>query len=149
MHVVGQKALTEKCKPQCLAYCPTMDLVALATEPKNLHVFRLNGQRVFGVSCEDEDYDISWLRWKPNGEASRTSSLKQPLLTARQVIYLQSHALIRDYASSALSVARRCIFCIHYHKPSMRRSRSKLGPSISPTAAPLRNSLRKLVGRSP
>lgn len=67
MHPVGKKTIPEVCKARTLAYCPTMDLVALATENRNLHVFRLNGQRVFGASCEDNDFDIAWVRWKPNG----------------------------------------------------------------------------------
>ena len=69
MHAVASKALTEKCKPQALAYCPTMDLVALATENENLHVFRLNGQKVFGTSYSDAGFNIVWLRWKPNGSS--------------------------------------------------------------------------------
>ena len=69
MHLVGKKAIPEICKAHTIAYCPTMDLVALATENRNLYVFRLNGQRVFGASYEDGDFDIAWLRWKPNGAA--------------------------------------------------------------------------------
>ena len=33
-----------------------MDLVALAADDKQLHVFRLNGQRVFGGSFAGEEY---------------------------------------------------------------------------------------------
>lgn len=46
---VGEKSLPAKCKPSTLAYCPSMDLIALATEDEELRVFRLNGQRVFGA----------------------------------------------------------------------------------------------------
>lgn len=67
MHPVGTKTIPETCKADKIAYCPTMDLVALATESHNLHVFRLNGQRVFGASFEDSECGITWLRWKPNG----------------------------------------------------------------------------------
>jgi anaphase-promoting complex subunit 4 len=70
MHAVGKKAIPEVCKAHKIAYCPTMDLVALATEKRNLHVFRLSGQRVFGASFEDNDFDISWLKWKPDGAAA-------------------------------------------------------------------------------
>ncbi|PGH12046.1 hypothetical protein AJ80_06865 [Polytolypa hystricis UAMH7299] len=45
---VAEKTLPSKCKPRTLTYCPSMDLVALATEDEQVHVFRLNGQRVFG-----------------------------------------------------------------------------------------------------
>ena len=53
---VAEKILPAKCKPQTLAYCPTMDLIALAADDKQLHVFRLNGQRVFGGSFAGEEY---------------------------------------------------------------------------------------------
>ena len=72
MHIVGQKTIAEKCKARTVAYCPTLDLVALATDSNCVHVFRLNGQRVFGASYEDEDFDIAWVKWKPNGAGSRT-----------------------------------------------------------------------------
>ena len=45
---MAEKVLSVTCKPQTLAYCPTMDLVALASEDEQVHVYRLNGQRVFG-----------------------------------------------------------------------------------------------------
>lgn len=64
---VAEKAIQQKIKPQTLAYCPTMDLVALVTEDEDLHVFRLNGQRVFGASYGDAGVQVSRLRWKPNG----------------------------------------------------------------------------------
>lgn len=73
---VGEKSLPAKCKAQAVAYCPTMDLIALATEDEELRVFRLNGQRVFGGSFggdpylgEDEaDGEIRGMAWKGNGE---------------------------------------------------------------------------------
>lgn len=77
MHPVGQKTIPEKCKEQTLAYCPTMDLIAIATESDNVHVFRLNGQRVFGTSYEDNDFSVAWLRWKPNGKLSRSRGVNE------------------------------------------------------------------------
>lgn len=79
---VGEKLLPAKCKANQLVYCPTMDLIALATQDEELRVFRLNGQRVFGGSFgggdlyfegeEDEEEDaageIKGLKWKGNGE---------------------------------------------------------------------------------
>jgi hypothetical protein len=55
LNVVAEKTLTKKCKSNILAYCPTMDLVALATDDEELHVFRLNGQRVLGVNFASDD----------------------------------------------------------------------------------------------
>lgn len=73
---VGEKSLPTKCKTQAVAYCPSMDLIALVTEDEKLSVFRLNGQRVFGGSFggdpylgEDEaDGEIRGMAWKGNGE---------------------------------------------------------------------------------
>lgn len=78
---VAEKTLPAKCKPDSLAYCPTMDLVALATQDEQLHVFHLNGQKVFGGSFggdsyfdydeEDEDDwkgEIRKIMWKDDGK---------------------------------------------------------------------------------
>ena len=72
---VGEKSLPAKCKPSTLAYCPSMDLIALATEDDELRVFRLNGQRVFGGSFKGDphlgedgaDEEVRALAWKGNG----------------------------------------------------------------------------------
>ncbi|KAJ5161911.1 Anaphase-promoting complex subunit 4 [Penicillium capsulatum] len=72
---VSEKALPAKCKPSTLAYCPTMDLIALSTDDDELRVFRLNGQRVFGGSFKgdpylgesEEDGEVRALAWKGNG----------------------------------------------------------------------------------
>jgi anaphase-promoting complex subunit 4 len=73
---VGEKSLPAKCKPSTLAYCPSMDLIALATDDDELRVFRLNGQRVFGGSFKGDPYlgedeadgEVRALAWKGNGE---------------------------------------------------------------------------------
>lgn len=74
---VAEKSLPAKCKPGALAYCPTMDLIALATDDDELRVFRLNGQRVFGGSfCGDpyldemQNGEIRGLVWRSNGKLS-------------------------------------------------------------------------------
>ncbi|EFW18783.1 hypothetical protein D8B26_005595 [Coccidioides posadasii str. Silveira] len=66
---VSEKQLTAKCKPDILTYCPTMDLVALATEDEQVHVFRLNGQKVFGGFARGggEGLKVKALKWKANG----------------------------------------------------------------------------------
>ncbi|KAJ5948177.1 Anaphase-promoting complex subunit 4 [Penicillium verhagenii] len=75
---VGEKSLPAKCKPSTLAYCPTMDLIALATEDEELRIYRLNGQRVFGGSFggdpylgdDEEDGEVRAVAWKGNGTCS-------------------------------------------------------------------------------
>ncbi|RAL16856.1 putative anaphase-promoting complex component Cut20/Apc4 [Aspergillus homomorphus CBS 101889] len=72
---VGEKSLPAKCKAGALAYCPTMDLIAVVTEDDELRVCRLNGQKVFGGSYKGDPYldedegggEIRGLKWKNTG----------------------------------------------------------------------------------
>lgn len=72
---VAEKLLPSKCKPNTLCYCPTMDLIALATEDGSVHVFRLNGQSVFGADFGGENLAVQKLAWKDDGEFSLVYSL--------------------------------------------------------------------------
>jgi anaphase-promoting complex subunit 4 len=71
---VAEKTLPSKCKDgSLLTYCPTMDLIALATEDEQLHVFRLNGQEVLSADLAGDPYldevkgEIRGVRWKNDG----------------------------------------------------------------------------------
>ena len=79
---MAEKLLPAKCKPRTLAYCPTMDLIALATVDDEVRVFRLNGQQVFGASFGGDDgqgdgsgsengggnsNEVREIAWKGNG----------------------------------------------------------------------------------
>lgn len=85
---VGEKSLPAKCKPRTLGYCPSMDLIALATDDDELRVFRLNGQRVFGGSFKGDPYlgedeadgEVRALAWKANGKYQDTSLRLSKLL---------------------------------------------------------------------
>ena len=57
--------------PENVAYCPTMDLIALATVDDQVQVYRLNGQRVFSVHNKQTNVRICKIKWKSNGESSR------------------------------------------------------------------------------
>ncbi|TKA68104.1 hypothetical protein B0A49_08709, partial [Cryomyces minteri] len=64
---------TEKTLPQpvhsnLLAYCPTMDLIAIVTEDEQLDVYRLNGQRAFGMKRKSPRLSIDSMCWKFNGQ---------------------------------------------------------------------------------
>lgn len=48
-----------------------MDLIALATIDEKVHVYRLNGQRVFGVVSKPSVARVNQIRWKPNGKNTR------------------------------------------------------------------------------
>ncbi|KAL8759268.1 MAG: hypothetical protein Q9199_000881 [Rusavskia elegans] len=55
--------------PSHLSYCPAMDLLALAAQDERVHVFRLNGQRVFGVSKKEAVGGVTDIQWNPNGQS--------------------------------------------------------------------------------
>ncbi|KAJ5819217.1 Anaphase-promoting complex subunit 4 [Penicillium riverlandense] len=116
---VGEKSLPAKCKPRALAYCPTMDLIALATEDEELRIFRLNGQRVFGGSFggdpylgeDEEDGEIRALAWKGNGRLLAVAcgdgtlrpgtAFSQGNVSGLGVNFTDSHAAERHLRDSA------------------------------------------------
>lgn len=69
LDTLSEKAVQPKINPLHVAYCPTMDLIALATIDEKAHVFRFNGQKVFGVTSKDALAKINQIRWKPNGKS--------------------------------------------------------------------------------
>jgi anaphase-promoting complex subunit 4 len=64
---VAEQLLPVRLKAGLLSYCPTMDLVAVATEDEQVQVFRLNGQKVFTVPKRKDDAVVTSLCWRPNG----------------------------------------------------------------------------------
>ena len=69
MEVRAIKRLTEPCRLDLTAYCPTMDLVATVSEKQGVDVWRKNGQRVFGLPANDEgDSVVEGLAWKSDGQ---------------------------------------------------------------------------------
>ncbi|MCJ1475454.1 hypothetical protein MMC13_004116 [Lambiella insularis] len=68
LNVLAEKVMHKAVKLDNIAYCPTMDLIALTTIDEQTHVYRLNGQRVFGISNKKPGCSVSQLRWKPNGQ---------------------------------------------------------------------------------
>ena len=65
--LLAEKFMHIGVNPEHLAYCPTMDLLAIATLDQQVHVYRINGQRVFGL-YNKENSKICGLAWKPNGQ---------------------------------------------------------------------------------
>lgn len=64
---LAEKVVQPAVNSDHLAYCPTMDLIALATVDEQVHVFRLNGQKVFGVASKRTPAKVKRITWKPNG----------------------------------------------------------------------------------
>ena len=70
---LAEKVVQPAINPTHVAYCPTMDLVALATIDEQVQVYRLNGQKVFGIVNKQTSGQINQLKWKPNGIAALNS----------------------------------------------------------------------------
>ncbi|KAL1998390.1 hypothetical protein VTN02DRAFT_6293 [Thermoascus thermophilus] len=180
---VAEKTLpaTTRCRPGrgTLAYCPTMDLIALAAEDGQLHVFRLNGQRVFGGSFggdpssyleggegdEKGKGELRALRWKNNGIfVYPAGSAYCVTLTPIQATFSPSPAETAPSASSAPTAARRSTItrpgrrrratqrpAARRRNPSgpRRRLRAWDGASTSPTARPRSATCRTPAATSP
>lgn len=50
-----------------------MDLIALVTDEENLDVYRINGQRAFGLKRKSEDVSVDALQWEFNGKSIAVS----------------------------------------------------------------------------
>ena len=64
--LVGEKVLEVAINPVYIRYCPTMDLLAVATVDDHVHVYRFNGQQVFEI-VEKQQAKVQQIVWKPNG----------------------------------------------------------------------------------
>lgn len=79
---LAEKLVQPAVNPQHLAYCPTMDLIALASIDDHIQVYRLNGQKVFGITNKQSVKKVTQIRWKPNGQSiiSRTCAFSSATL---------------------------------------------------------------------
>ena len=75
---MAEKIVQQGIDPELAAYCPTMDLIALLTIERQIHVFRLNGQKVFGVSSRKDREKVNQIRWKPNGNGNKHYPAQNP-----------------------------------------------------------------------
>ncbi|KAL6720420.1 hypothetical protein ACLMJK_002342 [Lecanora helva] len=66
--MLAEKVVQPAIDPEHLEYCPTMDLIAVATVDGQIHVYRMNGQRVFGSQNKQSTPKVYRMRWKPNGQ---------------------------------------------------------------------------------
>ncbi|KAL0259521.1 hypothetical protein SLS55_005258 [Diplodia seriata] len=62
----AEKALPQPVRPRLISYCPTMDLVAVITQEETLDVYRLNGQRAFGLKRKTLESKVDSMCWKFN-----------------------------------------------------------------------------------
>ncbi|KAH6644580.1 anaphase-promoting complex, cyclosome, subunit 4-domain-containing protein [Boeremia exigua] len=69
----AEKILLHPIHPHLIAYCPTMDLVAVVTTEENLDVYRINGQRAFGLKRKSEGLVVDTIKWEFNGKSIAVS----------------------------------------------------------------------------
>ncbi|KAJ4988520.1 anaphase-promoting complex component Cut20/Apc4 [Stagonosporopsis vannaccii] len=69
----AEKVLLHPVHPHLIAYCPTMDLVAVVTTEENLDVYRINGQRAFGLKRKRDDLVVDTIKWEFNGKSIAVS----------------------------------------------------------------------------
>lgn len=119
---VAEKTLPSKCKDgSLLTYCPTMDLIALATEDEQLYVYRLNGQEVLSADLAGDPYldevkgEIRGVRWKNDGNLFPHLMLKFVVMSVRLKIYCRS-----------LVSSRRCREQTPHHKLLHRQNSTPL-----------------------
>ncbi|KAF2120260.1 anaphase-promoting complex, cyclosome, subunit 4-domain-containing protein [Lophiotrema nucula] len=65
----AEKILLHPIHPHLISCCPTMDLIALVTDEENLDVYRINGQRAFGLKRKSSDTTVDSICWEYNGQA--------------------------------------------------------------------------------
>ena len=63
----SEKILLHPLRPHLISFCPTMDLVALVTAEENVDVYRINGQRAFGLKRRGEELQVRTMAWQWNG----------------------------------------------------------------------------------
>jgi anaphase-promoting complex subunit 4 len=67
LELLGEKTLHQTIDPALIAYCPSMDLVALGSTDQQVLIYRLNGQRVYGAAQKINTLQVQQISWKPNG----------------------------------------------------------------------------------
>ncbi|KAH7406909.1 anaphase-promoting complex, cyclosome, subunit 4-domain-containing protein [Phaeosphaeria sp. MPI-PUGE-AT-0046c] len=69
----AEKILLHPIHPHLVAYCPTMDLIAIVTDEENLDIYRINGARAFGLKRKGEELSVDALQWEFNGKSIAVS----------------------------------------------------------------------------
>lgn len=69
----AEKILLHPIHAHLIAYCPTMDLIAIVTDEENFDVYGINGQRAFGLKRKSEDLNVDALHWEFNGKSIAVS----------------------------------------------------------------------------
>jgi anaphase-promoting complex subunit 4 len=65
--ILYQKQLPFPARVGLAAWSPQLDLFALVTVGDNILLYRINGQRVWGVPHKFGTSSVSEMRWRPDG----------------------------------------------------------------------------------
>jgi len=77
LETLSEKSLQHPADPSLIAYCPSMDLIALTTTDQQVLIYRLNGQPVYGAAQKAGQLKVESIRWKPNGSHPFSPSTPQ------------------------------------------------------------------------
>ena len=98
------KALHTPMRGNLLAYCPTMDLIAVATGEERVYVYRLNGQRVLGLgNNRDVDLAVRGAEVEARRYESTANNWAGRSSAPRQILWDDAHA--EDGSGQLLAVA--------------------------------------------
>jgi hypothetical protein len=105
--LIGEKTLHHGANPLLLAYCPSMELLALGSSDQQVSLYRLNGQRVYSVAQKGTSLTVDRISWKPNGKSPK--SFDRFVTDTPQVNYLQWLGVMVLYDLLELRAARMYI----------------------------------------
>lgn len=108
----AEKILLRRIHPHLIACCPTMDLIAVVTDEENLDVYRINGQRAFGLRRKNDDVAVDMIKWEFNGKsiAVSWSDGRMDLVSAETgKVALKDLELPKDTEKDGESGRVRCI----------------------------------------
>lgn len=67
LELLTEQRVKESIVPEHVFYCPSMDLIAVASSDGQVTIFRLHGQEVYKTTEKNDSLKVRGLAWKPNG----------------------------------------------------------------------------------
>jgi hypothetical protein len=104
LKLIGEKTLHHGANPLLLAYCPSMELLALGSSDQQVSLYRLNGQRIYSVAQKGTPLTVDRISWKPNGKPSKC--FDEFVTDTPKVSYLQLLGVMVSCDSSELRAAK-------------------------------------------
>jgi anaphase-promoting complex subunit 4 len=116
LELLGEKALHQAANPRLLAYCPSMDLLALGSTDQQVLIYRLNGQRVSVATQGRSSPSVEKIGWKPNG--TFRSNFNQQIIDILKANYLPLHGGMGMCVWSGQRAVRLCTRSLLMHQLS-------------------------------